>query len=73
MLSTILEKEAMSGDPVGCVRETVMAQGKELRIAAGKEYEAVEVMRSADLDGDTWTQDAILKYLSKKNAGVPTG
>jgi SWI/SNF-related matrix-associated actin-dependent regulator of chromatin subfamily D len=62
---------AFSDDPVGCIREIVMAQGKELRIAAGKEYEAIEVMRSADLYGDTWTQDAILKYISKKNAGLP--
>jgi len=62
---------ALSEDPVGCIREIVMAQGKELRIAAGKEYEAIEVMRSADLYGDKWTQDAILKYISKKNAGAP--
>ncbi|KAG7667662.1 hypothetical protein Ndes2526A_g01939 [Nannochloris sp. 'desiccata'] len=62
---------AFSEDPVGCIREIVMAQGKELRIAAGKEYEAIEVMRSADLYGDKWTQDAILKYINKKNAGLP--
>jgi SWI/SNF-related matrix-associated actin-dependent regulator of chromatin subfamily D len=64
---------AFSEDPVGCIREIVMTQGKELRIAAGKEYEAIEVMRSADLYGDKWTQDAILKYISKKQAGLPGG
>jgi SWI/SNF-related matrix-associated actin-dependent regulator of chromatin subfamily D len=64
---------AFSEDPVGCIREIVMAQGKELRIAAGKEYEAIEVMRSADLYGDKWTQDAILKYISKKQAGLVGG
>jgi SWI/SNF-related matrix-associated actin-dependent regulator of chromatin subfamily D len=63
---------AFSEDPVGCIREIVMAQGKELRIAAGKEYEAIEVMKSGDLYGDKWTQDAILKYLNKRNAvGMP--
>ena len=59
---------AFSEDPVGCIREIVLAQGKELRVAAGKEHEAIEVMRSADLYGDKWTQDAILKYINKKQA-----
>lgn len=60
---------AFSDDPVGCIREIVAAQGRELRVAAGKESEAAEVMKAVDMYGDRWTQDAILKYLAKKAAG----
>jgi SWI/SNF-related matrix-associated actin-dependent regulator of chromatin subfamily D len=61
---------AFSVDPVGVIREIIAAQGRELRMAVGKEGQATEVMRSADVYGDTWTQDAILKYLTKKAAAA---
>ena len=60
---------AFSEDPVGCIREIVSAQGRELRVAAGKESEAAEVMKAMDMYGDRWTQEAILKYLAKKASG----
>lgn len=59
---------AFSIDPVRTIEELVAAQGKELRLAVSKEAEAVEVMKLSDLFNEKWTQDAILKYLGKKQA-----
>ena len=57
---------AFAADPSGTVRAIVQAQGRELRLAATKDADAVEVMAAGDVYKDRWVQDAVLKYLSRK-------
>ena len=64
---------AFSQNPVETIQQLVIAQARELRSAAGKDVEALQVMKSADVYGDKWTQDAILKYLSGKEGGQGAG
>lgn len=59
---------ALSIDPEGTLNALVAAQARELRLAAAKDAEAVEVLRSGEVYKDRWAPDAIFKYLSKKAA-----
>lgn len=59
-----------ASDPVGVIREIIMAHGKELRFAPGKEGESAEISRPGEVYGDAWTADAVMKYLARKSSAA---
>lgn len=59
---------AFSDNPSGTVQAIINAQAKELRISSGKEGDLAEVMSPGEVFKERWVEDAVLKYLSKKQA-----
>ena len=58
--------EAFSNDPYKMIREISGLQSKDIRCVPEKDKQFLDIMSSGSIYQEKWAQDAILRYLSKK-------
>ena len=59
---------AFAQDPVGFFTALVAAQSRDLRVAAGREGEAWEVLPPGEVFRERWVEDAVMRYMAEGEA-----